>query len=509
LAALTAVAGLLLVTARPADAVPPPAPVTDLAATLGVKGLNLTWTTAASGTPVVRDVTGLGPGYQPTDGRAVAATPTGAYDTGFTNLSTVTYAVWAADTDGTLSNVAAELTVGPLPKLATATTIGTLPTLVLSGKPLVLAGKITRAGLPFPGAQVAVLSRVGGTTAETTIATVTSAVDGSIRASYVPTRTRAYRFSFVGDAFSTASASAARAVALQPRVTAAFSPTTVPWKTPSTGRGGVSPNLAGKAVTVQHLTGGRWVNVGTVTLNSSSQWAWKATPAIGKHAYRAVLPAQVAYRTAGSPAAWLTVTPRTLLQGVSGSDVLALEKRLSALKYYVGKVDGYFDADLRHAVTAFQKVELLARTGTWRATERARVTAPHGFRLRYASTSTRLVAEVSITRQVLVLHREGRIERIVDVSTGSEQPYYQDGVRYIAHTPRGVFSIYRKIDGIRVSKLGELYRPSYFYKGWAIHGSGSVPTYAASHGCVRITNHVADLLFRTLVIGTKVAVYDE
>ena len=82
-------------------------------------------------------------------------------------------------------------------------------------------------------------------------------------------------------------------------------------------------------------------------------------------------------------------------------------------------------------------------------------------------------------------------------------------MRYKAHTPRGTFSIYRKIDGIRVSKLGELYRPSYFYKGWAIHGNGSVPTYPASHGCVRITNHAADLLFSTLAVGTKVVVYDE
>ena len=35
----------------------------------------------------------------------------------------------------------------------------------------------------------------------------------------------------------------------------------------------------------------------------------------------------------------------------------------------------------------------------------------------------------------------------------------------------------------------------YFFKGWAIHGSPSVPAYPASHGCVRISNADADWLF--------------
>ena len=198
--------------------------------------------------------------------------------------------------------------------------------------------------------------------------------------------------------------------------------------------------------------------------------------------------------------------PRTLVQGNYGPDVYAMEKRLAALHYDVGTVDSTFDYSTRHGVTAFQKVEGLARTGKWSATEQVRLGHLRGFRLRYHDD--RLTAEVDITRQVLVLARGGVIQTIVDISSGSEQPYYQDGVKYIAHTPRGVFSIFHKIDGVRVSKLGELYRPSYFYKGWAIHGSGSVPTFPASHGCVRITNPVADRLFAVLKIGTRVAVYD-
>ena len=31
-----------------------------------------------------------------------------------------------------------------------------------------------------------------------------------------------------------------------------------------------------------------------------------------------------------------------------------------------------------------------------------------------------------------------------------------------------------------------MYRPNYFYGGYAVHGMTSVPAYPASHGCVRM-----------------------
>jgi hypothetical protein len=260
-------------------------------------------------------------------------------------------------------------------------------------------------------------------------------------------------------------------------------------------------------VYVQRWTGTAWTGLTSRVLGSTSRASVVLKPAVGRHTYRVVLPAATDRSVGVSRSVTLTVVPRTLVQGVSGPDVLAVERRLAALHYDVGRVDGLFDYSTRHGVTAFQKVEGLARTGRWAATERARVKAPHGFRMRYRDG--RLTAEVDITRQVLVLGRNGVIQRIVDVSTGSEQVYYQDGVRNVAHTPRGVFTVFHKINGIRISKLGELYKPSYFFRGYAVHGSGSVPTYPASHGCVRVTNPVADRLFPVLVIGTRVAVYDE
>ncbi|MGH9198124.1 MAG: peptidoglycan-binding domain-containing protein, partial [Acidimicrobiia bacterium] len=53
----------------------------------------------------------------------------------------------------------------------------------------------------------------------------------------------------------------------------------------------------------------------------------------------------------------------SLRVGSKGPEVLALEEKLAALTYSIGKVDGLFDVATKHAVTAFQKVEGLPRNG--------------------------------------------------------------------------------------------------------------------------------------------------
>jgi hypothetical protein len=490
-----------------------PTPVTDLAATLGPHGLQLTWTNPGAGTPIVRDVTGQSAPYDPAGTRltgtpkAGCPTSTCLYDAGFTNLAARTYAVWATDdgTAATASAAPAVQTFGPLPALPTALTLTASTTKVVYGKSVTLTGLLTRSGLPYPGASVQLLSGVVGKT-PALLKTVTTGLDGSIKVVYTPSRSRTYRLFFEHDSFSGASASPIRTVLLAPRIALTLTDRTVEWKDTSTLKGLVAPNLAGKAVAVQRLTSTGWSTVARPVLTSSSTFAVPLRMAVGRYTYRAVMPLATDHTSGVSVSVVLSVVPRTLVQGDYGPDVLALEKRLALLHYDVGTVDSSFDYSTRHGVTAFQKVEGLARTGRWSSVERARLSHLRGFRLRYHDS--RLTAEIDITKQVMVLSRNGVIITIADVSTGSEQPYYQDGVRYIAHTPRGVFSIFHKIDGIRVSKLGELYRPSYFYQGWAIHGSGSVPTYPASHGCVRITNPVADRLFAVLKIGTRVAVYD-
>ena len=48
---------------------------------------------------------------------------------------------------------------------------------------------------------------------------------------------------------------------------------------------------------------------------------------------------------------------------------------------------------------------------------------------------------------------------------------------------------------------------SYFIRGYAIHGYATVPTYNASHGCVRVPIPDAYPIFNWIKMGTIVDTY--
>jgi lipoprotein-anchoring transpeptidase ErfK/SrfK len=217
-----------------------------------------------------------------------------------------------------------------------------------------------------------------------------------------------------------------------------------------------------------------------------------------------VLEAGVAHAAPGS-AVTAAATPRTLRIGMTGPDVLALQRRLIGLHYVPGALNGVFGSSTFHAVVAFQKVQGIGRDGQVGPVTRAKLASPVAPRLTQRRSGMYL--EVNLTKQVLVIGYNSAVFRILDVSTGNGQPYTVNGVTRIARTPVGSFRIQRKIDAWRTSTLGRLYRPAYFYGGYAIHGSYSVPSYPASHGCVRVTIANMDRMYPTLLIGTPVKVY--
>jgi hypothetical protein len=187
--------------------------------------------------------------------------------------------------------------------------------------------------------------------------------------------------------------------------------------------------------------------------------------------------------------------------------LLAAEQILSDLGYWVLKIDGIRDSSTYHAIIAFQKVERIEKTG--------RLSPGLLEHLQFASKPIARFntnyphVEIDITRQVLFLtDPAGIIVKILPVSTGNEERYFDQGKWQIAHTPRGAFHITRQVKGVRHASLGDLYYPNYFYGGVAIHGSLSVPATPASHGCVRIPRF-ADKDFNGLVwVGMEVFVYD-
>jgi peptidoglycan hydrolase-like protein with peptidoglycan-binding domain len=198
-----------------------------------------------------------------------------------------------------------------------------------------------------------------------------------------------------------------------------------------------------------------------------------------------------------APAPVTPVPVKPLASGASGADVSQLQQRLSEMGYWLPGVDGKYTSATLHAVTAFQKANNLPRTGK-----------ADGPTLAAMATATRPVPlhplpgrtlEVDLNRQILMVINGGQVDMVLDISSGKKS----------TPTPKGDYTIQRQIDGLRVSDLGELWRPKYFTGGYALHGSPSVPTSAASHGCVRLTNAEIDWLWSSNVapVGTPLFVY--
>jgi N-acetylmuramoyl-L-alanine amidase len=181
----------------------------------------------------------------------------------------------------------------------------------------------------------------------------------------------------------------------------------------------------------------------------------------------------------------------SLSEGSTGDYVLALERRLRALHYFLKGVDRRYDHRTADAIRAFNKIQRRERVGnvtesTWRALADPRRANPR-------SKTNGFHWEVDQTRQVLIGVKDGRARIIIHVSTGAG-----------GATRDGVFHVFRKVNGY---SGGGLYYPSYFDGLRALHGWSEVPTYPASHGCVRLPMWTAKSVYNRSPIGTQVRVY--
>lgn len=213
---------------------------------------------------------------------------------------------------------------------------------------------------------------------------------------------------------------------------------------------------------------------------------------------------------AASPAAEPTPEPTSAASPAAPAqptfDVVAAQKQLAGLGYYLGAADGKRGPAFRSAVMAFQKVQGIGADGTVGPATLAALEAPKKPSLRASSPANRV--EVDLTKQVLYVVKGGAISRILPVSSGNGATYTQkDGSKARSLTPTGWYKIQRRIVGERKADLGTLYDPQYFYRGWAIHGSNSVPAYPASHGCIRVTRADAKWLLGAINNGMSVFLY--
>jgi len=192
---------------------------------------------------------------------------------------------------------------------------------------------------------------------------------------------------------------------------------------------------------------------------------------------------------------------------ITRAELKQAEARLAEMGYGTGRVDGVIDGATRNALIAFQKWEGLKVTGQ---VSREVLGAIQNATAPQAKDSGYSHVEVDLDRQVLLLtDADGKVKRVLPVSTGSNKQYKEKRMSGLAYTPRGRFRIYAKIAGWRQSPLGLLYYPNYFSDGLAIHGNPSVPETPQSHGCIRIPMSASVEVSRMLPVGTIVLIYDK
>jgi N-acetylmuramoyl-L-alanine amidase len=257
-------------------------------------------------------------------------------------------------------------------------------------------------------------------------------------------------------------------------------------------RGTVEPTRPGGRVNVALIANGRVVQGRRVEMGSAGGFQTR---------FRVMHPGTIRARASfatddllrGTSVTAGDTTPfPSLRTGSRGVFVELLEERLVELNYRLADAnDGRYDFRTADAVVAFHKVQRMDRlfsasVATWRA-------LADPVRPRPRRDWRGLHIEVDQTRQVLYTVQDGEVTNVLHVSTGAGRT-----------TRDGSFSVYRKLAGHSTNRL---YYPSYFDGLRALHGWTEVPTYPASHGCVRIPYWNAIWTYRQAVFGTRVVIY--
>jgi L,D-transpeptidase catalytic domain/Putative peptidoglycan binding domain len=206
-------------------------------------------------------------------------------------------------------------------------------------------------------------------------------------------------------------------------------------------------------------------------------------------------PAAPAARTAPAArvqAVALLTPARALQPGMTGATVKALQRRLAALKYYPGAIDGHFGTSTLEAVWAFYEVQGLTPHDYVSSAMKRALAHPRAPKVLVRHGGANRI-EISLYREVLVLYRNNKVQLISHVSSGGHYYFCNPGGGCgYAITPTGNFRTRVFLRGWVQVPLGEMYNPVFFIgTAYAIHGDTDVPLAPVSHGCVRIPMDIA------------------
>jgi hypothetical protein len=260
--------------------------------------------------------------------------------------------------------------------------------------------------------------------------------------------------------------------------------------------GTLKPYVPGQKVRVELYRRGKKLSQNTADVRSGGAFTAKVrAKRDGSFTIRAIHEQTADQKQAKSHRVGLTAIVPSAHIGSHGAEVRLLHVGLKRLGYVTGH-SSTFGAATARSVIAFRKVNKMARTTTAKKKIfRMLFAGKGGFKLRYPTAGPNgKHVEFDWSRQVLVLARGGKPERIYHASSGKPS----------TPTVFGTFHFNRRQAG--TNHLGMVWT-TYFYGGYAIHGYHSVPTYAASHGCIRVPIPNSHSIYRWLNLGDTIFVY--
>jgi peptidoglycan hydrolase-like protein with peptidoglycan-binding domain len=259
-------------------------------------------------------------------------------------------------------------------------------------------------------------------------------------------------------------------------------------------RGRVRPAVPGEVLTLYAIRKGKASKTVRRKVGAGGRFTFRfkvGNPGrvrlVMKHA---ASPVQVAFRAGPKR---LRVVDWQAGAGERGAKVLLLQRALLS-EGFAAPVTGYYDDGTARAVLAFRKTNGLGRDGFATKEVFAMLARGQGaYKLRYPKAGKHV--EFDWSRQVLVLAKGRRPYRTYHTSSGT------------AATPTvfGTYRFYLKTPGTNAKGM---VHSSYFIRGYAIHGYASVPTYPASHGCLRVPIPNAASIFNWIDIGDPIYLYE-
>jgi P pilus assembly chaperone PapD len=266
--------------AGPATAAVPGTP-TSVTARAGDHLAEITWNAPVPDDPTI---TGYEVTTSPADTPAVTVDPTARTATvaGLTNGTAYSFTVAATNPDGPSPPSAPSAPVTPGPPAATTLTLAASPTSVLYGGTIQLSGRLkqTTTAAGIAGETLILERRPKRTTRWTTLATVTTASDGSLdpNQTATPQANTAYRLRHPATPFYAASTSRSATVRVGVRLTARLNRTSMALGRTATISGQVSPAHHGQPIRLQHKRGRSWRTAKKKTLPASGRYSFNLRP---------------------------------------------------------------------------------------------------------------------------------------------------------------------------------------------------------------------------------------